>query len=182
MANDVEELLEWIEHEAEPPRTIGDATFQVDRLASLTSRLSAAYKGINVLVLREGAKDFFWKANIRDLEADEVALDIHHIFPKDWCQKQGIPAKLYDSIINKTPISYKANRMIGGWAPSVYLGKLQSHAQVQLDDAAMDALLVSHCVPVGPLRADDFQAFYAQRQQELVQLIEKVMGKGAAAF
>jgi hypothetical protein len=72
--------------------------------------------------------------------------------------------------------------MIGGWAPSVYLGKLQSHAQVQLDDAAMDALLVSHCVPVGPLRADDFQAFYAQRQQELVQLIEKVMGKGAAAF
>jgi hypothetical protein len=182
MANDVEELLGWIEHEAEPPRTIGDATFQVDRLASLTSRLSAAYKGINVLVLREGAKDFFWKANIRDLEADEVALDIHHIFPKDWCQKQGIPAKLYDSIINKTPISYKANRMIGGWAPSVYLGKLQSHAQVQLDDAAMDALLVSHCVPVGPLRADDFQAFYAQRQQELVQLIEKVMGKGAAAF
>jgi hypothetical protein len=131
---------------------------------------------------REGAKDFFWKANIRDLEAEEVALDIHHIFPKDWCQKQGIPVKLYDSIINKTPISYKANRMIGGSAPSVYLGKLQSHAQVQLDDAAMDALLVSYCVPVAPLRADDFHAFYAERQQELLRLIEKVMGKGAAAL
>lgn len=182
MANDVEELLGWIEHEAGPPRTINDSTFQVDRLASLTTRLSAAYKGINVLVLREGAKDFFWKANVRDLEADEVALDIHHIFPKDWCQKQGIPARLYDSIINKTPISYKANRMIGGSAPSVYLGKLQSHPQVQLDDAAMDALLVSHCVPVGPLRADDFHAFYAQRQQELLQLIEKVMGRGTAAL
>jgi len=182
MANDVEELLGWIEREAEPPRTIGDATFQIDRLASLTTRLSAAYKGINVLVLREGAKDFFWKANIRELEAEEVALDIHHIFPKDWCQKQGIPARLYDSIINKTPISYKANRMIGGSAPSQYLAKLQLHPQVKLDDAAMDALLVSHCVPVGPLRADDFHAFYADRQQGLVQLIEKVMGKGAAAL
>lgn len=182
MANDVEELLGWIEHEADPPRTINDATFQVDRLASLTTRLSAAYKGINVLVLREGAKDFFWKANIRDLEADEVALDIHHIFPKDWCQKQGIPAKLYDSIINKTPISYKANRMIGGSAPSAYLAKLQAHAQVRLNDVAMNDLLVSHRIPVDSLRADDFHAFYARRQQELLQLIEQVMGKGAAAL
>jgi hypothetical protein len=179
MANDVEELLGWIDTEAEPPRTIGDATFQMDRLTSLTSRLSAAYKGLNVLVLREGAKDFFWKANIRDLESDEVLLDIHHIFPKDWCQKQGIPARLYDSIINKTPISYKANRMIGGAAPSQYLVKLQTHAQVQLDDAAMDDLLASHCIPVAALRADDFHAFYAQRQQALLELAEKVMGKGA---
>lgn len=181
MANDVEELLGWIDAEAEPPRTIGDATFQMDRLTSLTSRLSAAYKGLNVLVLREGAKDFFWKANIRDLESDEVLLDIHHIFPKDWCQKQGIPARLYDSIINKTPISYKANRMIGGAAPSQYLVKLQTHAQVQLDDSAMDDLLASHCIPVAALREDDFHAFYAQRQQALLELAEKVMGKRAVA-
>lgn len=179
MANDVEELLGWIEREAEPPRTIGDATFQIDRLASLSSRLSAAYKGLNVLVLREGAKDFFWKANIRDLESDEVMLDIHHIFPKDWCNKQGIPSRMYDSIINKTPISYRANRMIGSAAPSQYLAKLQTHAQVQLDDAAMDDLLTSHRIPVGALRADNFNAFYAERQQALLELAEKVMGKGA---
>ncbi|MCQ4348259.1 DUF262 domain-containing protein [Pseudomonas stutzeri] len=181
MANDVEELLNWIEHDAEPPRTIGDATFQIDRLASLSSRLSAAYKGINVLVLREGAKDFFWKANIRDLEADEVALDIHHIFPRDWCDKQGIAPRVYDSIINKTPISYKANRMIGGAAPSQYLSKLQEHAQVQLDDAGMNELLDSHYIPVEALRADDFAAFYEQRQKALLQLIEKAIGKRLAA-
>lgn len=181
IANDVEELLNWIEADAEPPRTISDATFQIDRLASLSSRLSAAYKGINVLVLREGAKDFFWKANIRDLEADEVALDIHHIFPRDWCEKQGIASRLYDSIINKTPISYKANRMIGGTAPSQYLGKLQAHEQVQLDDIEMNALLASHCIPVEALRADDFAAFYELRQKELLLLIEKTMGKQSAA-
>lgn len=177
IANDVEELLSWIEAGGDLPRTINDANFQIDRLGSLTSRLSAAYKGINVLVLRDGAHDLFWKSQIRNLEADEVALDIHHIFPKDWCEKQGIPRRQYDSIINKTPISYKANRMIGGSAPSVYLAALQSHSQVQLDDDAMDALLRSHHMPVSALRHDNFEEFYEQRQKELLSLIERAMGK-----
>ncbi|MCS3745899.1 hypothetical protein FHY18_001460 [Xanthomonas arboricola] len=181
IANDVDELLSWIEHDGQPPRTIADATFQIDRLASLTSRLSAAYKGINVLVLREGAQDLFWKSRIRDLEADEVALDIHHIFPRDWCEKQDIPRRRYDSIINKTPISYKANRMIGGSAPSSYLAALQAHKQVQLDNVGMDALLTSHRIPVAALRADDFDSFCDQRQQNLLALIEAAMGKRAAA-
>ncbi len=180
MANDVEELLAWIETDGLPPRTIGDAAFQIDRLASLASRLSAAYKGINVLVLREGAHDLFWKSRIRDLEADEVALDIHHIFPRDWCEKRNIPRRRYDSIINKTPISYKANRMIGGSAPSVYLASLQAHKQVQLDDAGMDELLASHCIPIHALRSDDFELFYEQRQQNLLSMIEAVMGKQIA--
>ncbi|HCP26778.1 GmrSD restriction endonuclease domain-containing protein [Pantoea ananatis] len=177
IANDVEELLGWIDGNGDIPRTINDANFQIDRLESLTSRLSAAYKGINVLVLRDGAHDLFWKSRIRDLESDEVSLDIHHIFPKDWCEKNGIPRRRYDSIINKTPISYKANRMIGGSAPSVYLNSLQSHPQVQLDDVSMNAILRSHHIPVEPLRADDFEAFYEQRQKELLELIERAMGK-----
>lgn len=181
MANDVEELLAWIEADGTPPRTISDAAFQIDRLASLSSRLSAAYKGINVLVLREGAHDLFWKSRIRDLAADEIALDIHHIFPQDWCEKQGIPRRRYDSIINKTPISYKANRMIGGVAPSIYLAALQAHKQVQLDDAGMDRLLASHRIPVAALRSDDFESFYSQRQQALLELIEGVMGKRVAS-
>lgn len=181
MANDVEELLAWIEADGTPPRTIADAAFQIDRLASLSTRNSAAYKGINVLVLRQGAHDLFWKSRIRDLEADEVALDIHHIFPRDWCEKQNIPRRRYDSIINKTPLSYKANRMIGGAAPSSYLAKLQAHKQVQLDEAGMDALLATHHIPVAALRSDDFELFYSQRQQNLLSLIEGVMGKQVAS-
>jgi len=180
MANDVEELLGWIEEDGTQPRTISDAAFQIDRLGSLASRLSAAYKGINVLVLREGAQDLYWKGRIRDLEADEIALDIHHIFPRDWCERQDIPRRRYDSIINKTPISYKANRMIGGSAPSAYLSALQAHKQVQLDTAGMDTLLASHRIPVAALRADDFDSFWDQRQQALLRLIEGAMGKQAS--
>lgn len=180
VANDVEELMNWFADDTAVPRTISDANFQPERLDTLTSRLSAAYKGINVLVLREGASDFFWKSKISALDYEEVSLDIHHIFPRDWCEKQGIPAKRFDAITNKTPISYKANRMIGGSAPSAYLDKLQTHPSVKLDAAAMDAILKSHQIPVTELRADDFDGFITARKTLLLQLIESAMGKASA--
>ena len=177
IANDVEELLKWFEQDGEPPLTVIEAAFQPDRLDRLTSRLSAAYKGINILVLRNGAEDFFWKANIRELDAEEVALDIHHIFPQNWCENEKIARKLYNSIINKTPISYKANRMIGGIAPSKYLKKIQNHKQVKIDDIGMNVILESHLIPVSALRDNDFHAFYQIRKQAMLLLIETAMGK-----
>jgi hypothetical protein len=177
VANDVEELLDWIENDTDLPRTVDDAAFRPDRLDRLTSRLSAAYKGLNILVLREGAQDLFWKANIRELDAEDVSLDIHHIFPREWCEQNKIPRKEYDAIVNKTPISYKANRMIGGVAPSKYLPRLQQHKQVQLDDVSMDRILQSHLISANELRADDFRGFYAKRKASLLALISSVMGK-----
>jgi hypothetical protein len=177
VANDVEELFAWIGSEGDPPRTVSDAAFRPDRLDRLSSRLSAAYKGLNLLVLREGAKDFFWKANIRELEDEDISLDVHHIFPQDWCGKHDIPRKRWNSIVNKTPISYKANRMIGGVALSQYLQKIQHHRQVQLSDSEMDRIVESHLIPTDHLRRDDFDNFYEARKTALLSLIERVMGK-----
>lgn len=167
IALDLEELMDWLNDGTELPRTVIDASFDPTRLESLRSRNSAAYKGINVLILRKGAEDFFWKGNIQALDQQGVELDIHHIFPRTWCEAQSIPPRVYDSIINKTPISARTNRMIGGDAPSVYLARLQDHKQVQLDDAAMNTLLEGHRIPAATLRADDFDAFYQQRKHRL---------------
>ncbi|MGF6570034.1 hypothetical protein ABH945_002145 [Paraburkholderia sp. GAS333] len=143
----------------------------------MTSRLSAAYKGLNVLLLRGRAADLFWKGTISELDTEDVALDIHHIFPQDWCEKQGISRKQYNTVVNKTPLSYKANRMIGGVAPSVYLSKLQKHDQVKIDDDAMDDILKTHAIEPRLLRSDDFHGFYANRKQALLSLIGNAMGK-----
>lgn len=180
IANDFEELLRWFEEDEAPPRTVRDANFQPERLDTLRSRLSAAYKGISVLVLRQGAKDWFWKASIHELDADELTLDIHHIFPRDWCEKKRIARDRYDSILNKTPISYKANRKIGGDAPSVYLPKIQGEKQVGLSDSEMDKLLESHALSPFLLRNDDFDRFIEDRRTQLVRLVEKAMGKPVA--
>ncbi|WP_343569855.1 hypothetical protein [Acinetobacter sp.] len=146
-------------------------------MKTLKSRLSAAYKGLNTLVSREGAQDFFWKESVQNLDVEEVALDIHHIFPKKWCEDNGKPSKIYDSILNKTPISYKANRMIGGKAPSKYLNDLQNHKTVLMDDMGMNKILTTHFIDPELLRADDFDAFIEARQQQLLKIISKVMGK-----
>ncbi|NBB81518.1 MAG: DUF262 domain-containing protein [Verrucomicrobia bacterium] len=188
IANDFEELMAWLvsdlddeAYEAQNgfPRTISEAAFQESRLDTLRSRNSAAYKGLNTLVLREGARDFFWKATIKELDDEDIALDIHHIFPRAWCDAKGIKANIYNAIVNKTPISYKANRMIGRKAPSEYLAGLQKHKQVKLDDAAMNKILMSHRIPADLLRQDNFQSFYAGRKAELLRLVERAMGKPA---
>lgn len=177
MANDYEELLGWFEDDDALPRTVRDANFQPERFDTLRSRLSAAYKGVHVLVLREGSRDWFWKASIKELDADEIALDIHHIFPRDWCEKQGIGKDRYDSLLNKTAISYKANRKIGGDAPSRYLPKIQQEKQVRLSDTEMDELLASHALAPDLLRNDAFDDFIEDRRRRLSRLVETAMGK-----
>ena len=177
MANDYEEVLDWIKNDEAVPRTVSDANFQSDRFNTLRSRQSAAYKGINVLVIREGAKDWFWKAGIRELDGDEIALDIHHIFPSGWCQKQRIDRNKYDSILNKTPISYKANRKMGGVAPSRYLARIQQEKQVLMNNAEMDELLASHALSPDLLRRDEFDSFLEDRRRRLSTLVEQALGK-----
>ncbi len=177
---DLVELIDWIYGSANEPTSVLDANFQPARLDTLRSRNSAAYKGISVLIQRDGAQDFFWKCTIRDLHEtdwDECKLDIHHIFPQDWCKPQGIDPRRYNSILNKTPISYKANRMIGGKAPSEYLAQIQGHKSVQLDDHSMDALLESHCLDPAFLRRDDYGGFIESRRQMLIARIGAAMGK-----
>jgi hypothetical protein len=177
-ANDIEDFFIWIENEDKKPRTIFDASFQPSRLETLRTRNSAAYKGLHVLTLRQGAKDFFWKANVQELDQMGEALDIHHIFPVNWCDKNEIDRDVYDSAVNKTPISYKANRKIGGAAPSKYLPSLQNDKQVGLADLEMDQLLESHFIDPGTLRNDDFQTFLRNRAIALLEVIYAAMGKG----
>jgi len=182
MANDLQEVLEWVEGGPHEPSTVRDANFQPKRLDTLRSRNSAAYKGISVLIQRNGARDLFWKSTIRDLDEtdwEECKLDIHHIFPQDWCEKNGISPKLYNSVLNKTPVSYKSNRMIGGKAPADYLRQLQEHKSVVLDAAGMDAILRSHFIEPAFLRTNDYAGFIESRRTLLLAEISRAMGKPA---
>jgi hypothetical protein len=175
---DVQDVLAWIHQpDAQEPTTVVAAGFQASRLDTLRSRTSAAYRGLYVLLQREGAQDFFWKARILELDRDECRMDIHHIFPRHWCEQRGIEPRVFNSIVNKTAISYKANRMIGGKAPSEYLQQIQRHAQVQLDDSGLDAIVATHLIDPAFLRADDFASTYEARKRAILAVVERAMGK-----
>ncbi len=177
---DCQQLIAWAQDATAPvPSTIASAGFQPSRLETLRTRTSAAYRGLYVLLQQQGAKDFFWKARMLDIDRDERGIDIHHIFPRKWCEDRKISPRIYNSIINKTAISLKANRKIGGNAPSLYLRQIQEAASVKLDDAGMNAILETHLIRPDLLRADDFKEFFAARKDALVRLIENAMGKPA---
>jgi hypothetical protein len=178
IALDLQDLLAWIDQPgAAEPKTVLDSGFHAARLDSLRTRTSAAYRGLYVLLQREGAEDFYWKARMIDLDRDECRIDIHHVFPQEWCKSHGIAPAVFNAVVNKTAISYRANRMIGGKAPSQYLEDLRTHKHVDIEQAEQDAILRTHLIDPHLLRSDDFKAFYEQRKKALLNLVEKAMGK-----
>lgn len=180
-ANDIEDFFIWVADESKKPRTVFDASFHPSRLETLRTRNSAAYKGLHVLTLRQGAQDLFFKAGVLELEKMGEDLDIHHIFPRNWCLKKKIDPNIYDSAVNKTPISARTNRKIGGDAPSKYIRRIQKDQQVGLSDEKMDVVLQSHFIDPGTFRRDDFYQFIQKRSIALLNLIYSAMGKGDSA-
>jgi hypothetical protein len=180
IARDFMEVPAWLKGGPEPS-TITDTLFRPDRLKTMRMRLSAAYKGVNALLMQEGAQDFRSGQKFDHTIFFGENVDIHHIFPQDWCKKRGIKPSVFDSIINKTPLSYRTNRIIGGVAPSEYLTKLEkgNEATPSIDRSRLDEYIGSHLIDPSLLRADKFDEFMADRQKRLLELIERATGKPA---
>ena len=105
----------------------------------------------------------------------DSVVDIHHIFPYDWCIKNGIDAGRRDSIINKSPLSSTTNRQIQGKAPSVYLNAIRNNFKLSKD--RLEEFLRSHAINPEYLWHDNFEGFFTDRERRLLQLIEQAMGK-----
>ena len=180
LAKDLPELIAWIRG-GDEPTTVKDASFSGARLEELTTRGSAAYKGIFALLMRDGCEDFQTGQPIDITNYYDENIDIHHIFPQKWCSEHLDRAELarrkraVDCIINKTPLSSRTNHMIGGHAPSVYLRRIEKNEQIPAE--RLDQILRSHVIDPEALRNDDFWAFYNRRYEEILDRIEAAMGK-----
>ncbi|KYD12992.1 hypothetical protein B4135_0678 [Caldibacillus debilis] len=173
-ARDLQEVLAWIDG-GETPSTVQEANFSSSRLLTLRKRISAAYKGISALLLRDGALDFRSGETIDLQMYFDERIDIHHIFPRAYCQEKGIDTRKCDCIVNKTPLSAKTNRMIGGKSPGAYLEKLQKTAGIT--EERMKEILNSHLINYEAMKLNDFETFFNLRYNALLDRIEKAMGK-----
>lgn len=182
IARDFMEVPAWLKGGPEPS-TVSETLFRADRLKTMRMRLSAAYKGVNALLMKEGAQDFRSGQKFDHTVFFGENVDIHHIFPQDWCKSHGIKPEIYDFIINKTPLSYRTNRIIGGIAPSEYIAKLEkgNEATPSINSQKIDAYIESHLINPEILRSDNFEVFMEDRQKRLLTLIEQATGKGAYA-
>ena len=180
IARDFLEVPAWLQGRPEPS-TVSETIFRADRLKTMRMRLSAAYKGMNALLMMEGAQEFRSGQKFDHTVFFGENVDIHHIFPRDWCKTNGIKPAVFDSIINETPLSYRTNRTIGGVAPIQYPAKLEkgSDKTPPISNEKLDAYLKSHLIDPALLRSDNFAAFMDDRQKQLLGMIERAMGKSA---
>lgn len=176
-ANDLQDCVAWIQDSGDEPRTVRDAQLQAERLLRLTTRNSAAYKGLHALQMCRGSRDVLSGATIDHKVFHDDAIDIHHIFPSDWCQRQDDERirKFADTAVNKTAIGRYANQVIGSTAPSRYSERLESKGG--MSSQVLDDILRSHAIDPIALRRDDFASFFNHRFERLLAGIEEVMGK-----
>ncbi len=174
-ANDIAQVIKWIIDDGDFPKTVTDFFFNPTRLLSLQSRQSAAYKGIMALILKNHARDFISGAEMDFSTYSNEKIDIHHIFPKDYCIRHRYDKSKWNSIVNKTPISASSNREIGGVAPSEYLGKLEKKGSVLPSD--LDGYVETHWIAHAMLRNNEFHNFIIDRAKKLLSAIEEVTGR-----
>ncbi|MFC9895369.1 DUF262 domain-containing protein [Nocardia sp. NPDC127579] len=175
-SRDVEQVLAWVQQPgAAMPDTLTEATFREQRLDTLRTRNSAAYKGIHALLMRQGAVDWFHTEGTIGRETVIGGnVDIRPIFPKSWFAQPGRADVRMNSIVNKTPMSYRAALLTAN-APSDSLPVLAATAGSP--NAWFDDVVATHLIEPKTLHSDDWAGFYADRSARLLTLIESVLGK-----
>ena len=173
--NDVVGVMDWIGNSVKIPKTVEDFSFNPMRLSTLQTRNSAAYKGFMALIMKNSAKDFISGKPMDFVLYKSSNIDIHHIFPQKYCLGKNFDVRKWNSAINKTPLSYSTNRIIGGDAPSKYLSKIQSANQVSAQN--LKDYLASHWIDFNDCESDDFDSFIANRACCLLNAVEKATGK-----
>ena len=176
-ANDLAQVARHVRGGAEP-ELLTQSNFVPERLLSLRTRNSAAYKGLYALQMKNGSADWHSGEALSLADIHTKPIDIHHIFPRHWCEKvaqPAIPYGLVDSIINKTPIDRYTNQMLGGRAPSKYLPILRQY----IDKEKLERILKAHWIAPDKLEEDEFGHCFVERGQAMLDLITRTMGKPA---
>lgn len=173
-ARDMLEVPAWLMNDGGLPTTIREAIFNTTRLLSVRRKQGAIYKGVSALLRKGGAIDFATGEALSDVNVFNDPIESHHIFPVAYCKRQGIEMARYNCLVNRTPLSQLSNQKIGGKAPSQYLQELLNQG---ISQQRLHTILRSHLIEPETLWADDFEAFFSNRTQALLELVSRAMGK-----
>ena len=168
-AKDIVQVMNWILHD-ETPDIVEKVQIGAWNLMKAKSIQSAIYKGIISIIFQHGARDFLLGRNMNSAES----IEIHHIFPKKFCEVQKFPKERFDNVANRTPIMKKTNKFLGDNPPSFYLKKIQE--QINLSNAELDEVLEKHFINAQLCRADNFDEFIVDRAKKILDAVEERTG------
>lgn len=181
IGTDVDEVTKWVRdwngsQQVPLPRSISQARFVESRLLSAGPN-SGLYKGIYALIMGRGAKDWRTGKVFDSNTFTEQGTHFRRIFPRTWCDANGIDGILADSVLNRTPMGRRTNVMVEEASPARYLYRIQSKSL--LDDAEFDAVLESHLLDPNLLLKAQASEFFNDRRKRILRMIEEAMGVAA---
>jgi hypothetical protein len=120
----------------------------------------------------------------RDITVHDLLMnrsDVHHVYPKNYLKKQGLPRGRYNQIANFVLAQSEINIAIGDRAPDKYFKELAAQCDggtkkyggiVKLND--LRANLRTHCLPESMLDGDipDYDEFLDMRRKLMAQKIK----------
>ena len=189
--NDVKTVINWIEDKEIPP-LVKDFKFDAVKLKEI--RAGALCKAVVALIVKNECRDFLDGRLIKDLYREEAGekiskVELHHIFPKDFCKKK-YDESLWDSVINKTPLSKATNDFAGNRRPSDYLEKMtvadknenfskkkksqKDKIEKLVNKSDLESYLNLHWINPEDLYNDDFENFMSNRTDFLLNAVKKV--------
>jgi len=177
-ARDFLDLKAWMADDDARPAMLQEFHdhFRGLELRKETKKGTSVYNGVFNLLIIQGARD--WMTGTVPLHGD---LDDHHIVPSSRARDELAGVNVH-TILNRTPLTAETNRsLIGDRLPNEYLPQMIATN----GEARVRAVLESHFIsPTAlaillrdPFRADDYEAFIAERQRTILDAIENLLIK-----
>lgn len=108
--------------------------------------------------------------------------DIHHLFPKKYLTKHGIPQAQYNQIANYVFLQQEINIKISDDAPCIYMAEVRKQCTTKqpvyggiVDTAILDENLRQNCIPDGfeLMDINDYSDFLAKRRELMAEKIHR---------
>lgn len=108
--------------------------------------------------------------------------DIHHLFPKKYLTKHGIPQAQYNQIANYVFLQQEINIKISDDAPCIYMAAVRKQCTTKqpvyggiIDAAILDENLRQNCIPDGfdLMDINDYSEFLAKRRELMAEKIHR---------
>ncbi|MBM4457456.1 MAG: DUF262 domain-containing protein [Chloroflexi bacterium] len=123
----------------------------------------------------------FLSRDITVRELIEVKSDVHHLFPRDYLKKRGVPRAQYNQIANYVVAQTEINIGIGNREPAEYFAQLQEQCSGGkkrygnlTDTAKLAENLRQNCIPAGmeTMTVSNYPAFLAERRNLMARKIK----------
>ena len=161
---------------------LSDAFWKVNLIQHLNTSVASSPYFNMFLVAQVKAHDKGFLSTQIDVEAMlENRGDIHHLFPKNYLTKNGVPQAQYNQIANYVFLQQEINIKISDNAPSDYMSKVFEQCETKqpvyggiVDKEILLENLRQNCIPQGfeKMSIDDYSSFLEQRRQLMAEKIK----------